>query len=421
MSARKPDPSRVEKPPATVPVTRGDVERTVAAPGQLVNTHEVALNMSVGGRLSEVNVRPGDTVTKGQRLAAIDTSDLQAKAQTEYANFVVAQTEYSQTVKAPSAAALRAARSSLASAQAAYKDLQLPPGENEVADLQAKLLNAEAALKRAQAAYDIAYAVNPAGIGGAPEGLELEKATNDYNAAKANYDKAFEKPKQGDVQSAAAKIAAAQADLAALTPVSETIAEAKAKLDRAQLAWQQAQAALDKAVLTAPMDGVVTEVSVRQGDSVSAGQALMVLADPKAVEAKASVIEEDLPAVREGQNVQVFLDAAPEAAVQGKVRRIVPKRMDGDRPLYPVYITFDSLPVHLAAGMSVDASIIIDKVSNALRLPRALVRAGAGDTATVEVWANGRREKRQVKVGLRGDTYVEIVDGLSEGEEVVGE
>jgi multidrug resistance efflux pump len=54
------------------------------------------------------------------------------------------------------------------------------------------------------------------------------------------------------------------------------------------------------------------------------------------------VIEEDLPLLQIGQPVEVFFDAVPEAAVHGRVARIVPQRLSGeDRPLYPVYITLD--------------------------------------------------------------------------------
>ena len=59
-----------------------------------------------------------------------------------------------------------------------------------------RLLNAEATLKQKQAAYDMAYKRDPAGIGGSSAGLDLEKATNDYNAAKANYDKEFEETEE---------------------------------------------------------------------------------------------------------------------------------------------------------------------------------------------------------------------------------
>jgi HlyD family secretion protein len=353
----------------------------------------------------------------------VDTAALVEDERQAHADALIAQAEYSQTVRGPSAVEVNAARADLVSAQAAYADLQKPPSENEVANLRATMLNAEAALKRAQAAYDSAFAFDPAGIGASPAALDLEKTTNDFNAAKANYDKAFEQTSDGKLRAASAQIASARAKLAGLQPAAEKVDAAKARLDKAVLTWEKTQADVAKAELIAPMDGVVIETKVREGEMLRAGDPVLVLSDPRAVEVKASVIEEDLPLVRVGQEVSVFFDAAPDAPVTGKVARISPKRIEGDRPLYPIYIELKGaeLPQGLAPGMSADASVIINKVADALRLPRAVVKAGSAGTAKVEVWANGQRELRTVKVGLRGDTYVEILDGLREGEEVVGE
>jgi HlyD family secretion protein len=404
-------------------VTRGSVEQTVTAPGQLINTRELVLSLDVGGRLAELNVRPGDTVTQGATLAAVDMADLREAEREAQADVLIAQAEYSQTVRGPSTTELNAVRAELAGAQAAYSDLQKPPSENEVATLRATMLNAEAALKRAQAAYDRAFAVDPAGIGASPAGLELEKATNDFNGARASYDRAFEKASDGQVRNAAAQIAAAKAKLASLEPIAEQIDAAKARLDKSRLIWEKASDDVRKTKLIAPINGVVIEVSAREGEMLRAGDPVIVLTDPKAVEVRASVIEEDLPLVRTGQEVSLFFDAAPDSPVTGIVARISPKRLEGDRPLYPIYIEVDSsqLPEGLAPGMSADASVIIAKVADALRLPRAVVKAPTGGTAQVDVWANGSRESRTVKVGLRGDTYVEVLGGVREGEEVVGE
>jgi HlyD family secretion protein len=73
----------------------------------------------------------------------------------------------------------------------------------------------------------------------------------------------------------------------------------------------------------------------------------------------------------------------------------------------------------MAPGMTVDASVVIDKREDVLRLPRSLVRTRADDTATLKVWNGVSTEERTVKVGLRGNQYVEILSGLAEGDQVV--
>ncbi len=130
--------------------------------------------------------------------------------------------------------------------------------------------------------------------------------------------------------------------------------------------------------------------------------------------------EEDYPLTRVGQTTQLFFDSQPDLVVTGTVTEIVPLRdASSTSPVYPVYIALDNVPEGLAPGMTVDGSILIAKRANVLRLPRALVHARSDGTAQVQVWANGRSETRTCKTGLRGDQYIEIVSGLSEGELVI--
>jgi RND family efflux transporter MFP subunit len=183
----------------------------------------------------------------------------------------------------------------------------------------------------------------------------------------------------------------------------------------------RAQHDLAATSLTAPFAGVILEVHTRLGESVPAGQVLFMLADPRAVEVRATLVEEDVPVVQPGQVASLFFDALPEAEVAGRVARIVPQRAPGDRPLFPLYLSIDKVPEGVAPGMTVDASIVIDSRENVLRLPRVLVRTRSDGTAQVEVWLGDRAETRTIKVGLRGDVFVEILEGLREGEAVVGE
>ena len=173
----------------------------------------------------------------------------------------------------------------------------------------------------------------------------------------------------------------------------------------------------------APFDGVVLDVLVQPGETLAAGQGVLLLTDPTRGEVRTTVIEEDLPLTQLGQTAEIFFDAQPEIGVQGTVARIVPRRVVGEeRPLYHVYLTLnDPIPPGVYPGMTADAAIIIARHSNVLRLPRALVPTRANGTATLALWQNGQEQPRTITVGLRGDAYVEIVDGLEVGDEVVAE
>lgn len=158
------------------------------------------------------------------------------------------------------------------------------------------------------------------------------------------------------------------------------------------------------------------------GDTTNAGTALIQLSDPQDLQVRSTVTEEDYRLIQIGQAAQIYLDAQPELVLSGKVTRIVPLRETGSAsPIYPIYIQLDQVPTGIAPGMTADASIQIAKRASVLRLPRALAHANADGIAQVQVWneARGQSQVHQVQIGLRGNQYVEIVNGLREGEQVV--
>ncbi|MEW6401771.1 MAG: efflux RND transporter periplasmic adaptor subunit [Chloroflexota bacterium] len=200
----------------------------------------------------------------------------------------------------------------------------------------------------------------------------------------------------------------------------ETIAEADNNLALKKAELDAAQTVLDNMELKAPFDGIVVDAEAVINQPYQASKALFKIIDPKALEIAANVTEEDFPLLSLGQEAEIFFDARPDVTVKGKISSIIPLRIEGsDTPLYNTYITLDEVPDGLADGMTADTAITIAKVEGALCLPRAVVRASSTDTTIVKVWDGVQETEREVTVGLRGDTYVEIISGLEEGEQVV--
>jgi len=459
--------------PSTVEVTRGDVQTTVTAPGHLVNTRETVLAFGAGGKLAQVYVRPGHQVSAGQVLAQLDQAPLLENVMAAQAELDAVQARKDQLQAGPSPAEWAAAQLALASAEARLSELTAGPSAAEIAAVeaevaaarnelehlrslpdpsariqaQAQLDKATAALQRAQAAYD--QVKNRPDAGMLPQALGLQQATIDYEAAKASLDAVRQKATPAALEAAQARLAAADAKLKQLKtgpsaddlalaelqvkkahaemaqlaagPSAADLRQAEAAVQLAELSLSKAQADVEAATLVAPFDGTVLEVNAGPGEMIAAATGLVLLADGSRLEVEATVIEEDLPLVQSGQQVELFFDAQPEAQVQGSVARIVPQRLPGDRPLYPVYITIAELPEGLVAGMTVDSSIVVDSRHGVLRLPRVLVQARSDGTATIQVWTGREAQERTVRVGLRGDVYVEILDGIAEGEEVVAQ
>jgi len=415
------DVSLTPTPPVTVPVTRGGIQQTVTAPGLLEGTRQVKLEMAVGGRLAELNVRPGATVRAGAVLARLEMGSLELAVQSAQAELTQKEANLKALSQPASAEDVASARAAVASAQAKLAETQAGPSEDELTQLSAEMLRKQITLKQAQWAYDqVAYRGD---VGAMPQASSLEQATIDYQEAQAAYKLAVKGPSEADVASARLQLAQAEAALAGKLrePDEAEVAGAQAAVEAARVQLAEAERDLAAATLTAPFDGVVLGVKANPGEMVVAGSELISLTDTAAVEVKGTVTEEDLPLVQVGQPAELFFDARPDVTVTGRVARIVPQRdAEASSPVYPIYITLDGAPSGLAPGMTVDASIIVAQRADVLRLPRALVRARADGTAQVKVWVNDHTEDRSVKVGLRGDQNVEIVEGLSEGEQVVG-
>jgi macrolide-specific efflux system membrane fusion protein len=365
-TSKTPEPTPT---PQTVSVTRCDVEQTVTAPGNLVNVNQAEVNMPTEGRLSSVNVRVGDKVQAGQILAELDpVTTTQAQL-----DLLEAEKELDT---------LQKRRTSLDYPRATndfIKDLrrQIKAAKQTVSALDDGAKKAEDAMVRSQLLASLTTA---------KENLKsLESKLNWYTS----------KPTENDVLAADSELALAQAK------------------------YDAAKAVLESLEIKAPFDGIVFEVSAEAGQTYHAEAALFTIGDPKALEVVANITEEDYPIVSVGQSVEVYFDARPEVTVKGKVERIIPKRIEGDRPLYNIYVELNEIPDGLADGMTSDTAITIAKHAGVLCLPRAVVRASSGDTTTVKVWDGLQEVTQEIKLGLRGDTYVEIVSGLDEDEQVV--
>lgn len=408
--------------PPTAPVERGDVTQSVTAPGQLVGAREQMLSPSLSGRISAINVRAGDHVKAGDVLAQLDDSAYQYTLQTAQATLASAQAKLNKRKEPPSEAAVTAARAQVASAQSAYSAAVAKNAHagDQIMVAKADLEKATVDLQQAQASYDrVAWRSD---IGMLPESHTLQKATIDYQSALSGYNLTAAEINDSTVKAAAQALAQAQSSLGTLTapPDAQDLAMDQSDVDAAQIAVNQAQDNLKRTQLLTPFDGVVQDIRQKVGDTVNAGAALIQLSDLKALEARATVTEEDYPLTRVGQAAELYFDSQPDLVVTGTVTSIVPLRdSTSTSPVYPVYISLENMPDNLAPGMTVDGSILIAKQSNVLRLPRALVHARSDGSAQIQVWNGRETQTRIVKAGLRGDQYVEIVSGLNEGEQVV--
>jgi RND family efflux transporter MFP subunit len=355
--------------PQTVPAVSCDVQQTVTAPGNLVNVDQTDVHMPATGRLSGVRVRVGDSVRAGQILAELDpVTTTQAQL-----DLLEVQEELEK---------LQKRRTSMDYPRATddfIKDLrrQVKAAKNAVSELDDAAKRAEDDMVRSQLLASLTTAKE-----------NLRKLESNLSWYTSN-------------------------------PTESEILAVDSELALAQAKYDAAKAILDSLQIKSPIHGIVFAISAEAGQTYQAETSLFTIGDPKALEVVANVTEEDYPLISVGQSVEVFFDARPEVTVHGKIDRIIPIRIEGDRPRYNIYITLNEVPDGLADGMTSDAAITIAKREGVLCLPRSVVRASGVDEVSLKVWNNQAIETRTVTIGLRGDSDVEILSGLSEGEQVV--
>ncbi len=200
--------------------------------------------------------------------------------------------------------------------------------------------------------------------------------------------------------------------------------------------------------LVAAMTGVVTKRYIEQGElitsgvsSFSSGTPVLQIADLSRMLVKMSINEVDVHKVRHGAPVEITIDAAKGVTFSGRVTRVAPAAVgaanaSGNNQQQPgggtnsvvnfaVEVTVDRPDSRLKPGMSARCAIIIGRCRGVLRLPKDTVPPQEV-TAKVQVVTEGVKDgkkadvftDRPIKVGLRGDTFVEITDGLKQGERI---
>lgn len=362
-------PQAVEEVP---PVVAG---REVVADAVVVPAQHARLSLSTGGIVDEVLVEEGDLVEAGQVLLRLDSArqaaalaqaeaqllraqrsvaDLQAGPRPEeilaaQAAVEAAQAQLARVEQGARPEEIAASEAALAGARASLQKVREGPREQELVAARADVANAAAALQLAQAAYDLVK-WDPQ-IQARPESLQLEQATNTYEAAQgrlnallsgataadiagarsqieqaqAQLDALKAPARSADVAAAEAEIARAQAqlDLVESGTRPETIAAAEAEVAAAEAAVEQARAALAETELLAPFAGTLASLDAKVGEQVGPGSPVAVLADLSRWQIETDDLTElNIVKIQEGDPVLIGFDAIPDLELRGKVARI---------------------------------------------------------------------------------------------------
>jgi len=349
--------------------TARDVFRSyVTASGEIVATRFADVGSSVMGRVVELSVREGERVRAGQTLARIDP--VQALSDTDAAAAQISALEAEQS--------------------GAQNQIAVATAEREAAE--ARALEASQALDRANELF--AAQLLPA--------AERDAAITAAGAARAQ------------VRAAQAAVARAEQALAA---AGRRVAQARAQATGAR-------DLLDKTNITAPMDGIVSRLQVRQGEMVviglqnQPGTTLMTISDLSSINAEVKVAEADVLRLEVGQPASVTLDAVPDTAFPGQVVEIgasaLPIQGTGAAAReFRVVVRLDAAPPSLRPGLTCDAEILAQERSDVVTVPLQAVvlrprTPGEPDAAGVFVVRDGRAVFTPVTAGIIGGLEIEV-------------
>ncbi|MCC7272019.1 MAG: efflux RND transporter periplasmic adaptor subunit [Alphaproteobacteria bacterium] len=348
------------------PARRGDLIQTVVASGHVETPFRVEIGSQITGTVAEVLVEEGQRVAKGQPLVSLDARELKAA-----------------TVQAEGAAAQAEARIRQ------LAELTLPAARQALAEAQANLRNAQSIFDRT-----------------------FELAKSGY-ATRAALDDA---QKNLDVARSQARTAELQVYTA--SPGGSDHVMARTQLEQARANLETATSRLAYATITAPRDGVLITRNVERGTVVQAGRTLLVLAPTGETQLVLQIDERNLGMVAVGQPAVASADAYPDQRFAAVVTYINPG-VDITRASVTVKLAVRDPPPYLRQDMTVSVDIEIARRAGTLVLPARSVRdALSGDPWVMGV-RSGRAYRQPVRLGLRGSTRFEILEGVAEGDVAV--
>lgn len=223
---------------------------------------------------------------------------------------------------------------------------------------------------------------------------EVEQAVEAERVARNNYETARVK---------AAVLAAGQVEEASL---------------REQLAVAQAQ--LAKTKIRAAVAGTVLTRDVEPGDLVQPGQTLFTIALTGNTEIRVPLDERNLPQLALQQNATVISDAYPDQSFPARINFIAPS-IDPQRGTVEVRLTVNPVPDFLRQDMTVSVNVETAKRARALAIPNDALSSIKGDKAVVLMVRDGKVQRQQITLGLRGLAMSEVKSGLSEGDQVLAD
>ncbi len=346
-------------------VQRSDLVQTVVASGRVEAPHRISVGAQLTGTVARVPVAEGQQVNAGDVLVELEASEL---------NALLLQAEVAAT--------------QARERQRQLVEVQAPVAAQALRQAKATLDNAAATLARNQDLYKRGF-VGDATLDEARKAVEL----------------------------ADAQWRSASRQLESLQPGGSDHALAQAAVAQADAAVQSARARAGYALLRAPAAGTLISRDVEAGDVVQPGKVLMTLSPSGKTQLVVQIDEKSMRLLAPGQPAWASADAYPLSRFAAQLVYINPG-VNAQTGAVEVKLDVPQPPAYLRQDMTVSVDIEVARRARVLLVPSDAVHQADGAT-WVDVVADGRAQRRAVRLGQAGAGHAEVLEGLAEGEQVM--
>lgn len=442
--------------------------------GTAESPFRVQISPKTVGRIEELTVRAGDSVTAGQVLVKIDPTELQGALAQAQANVAQARSRLAEAQLGSSAnsvgvqSQIAQQQAALTSAQADYNQVQqsyeaqVASADSAVADAAAKVssaksqvgnaraqlelqkanqANAKARLDRqlellnkgyiSQQAFDdvkTAYEVQQRQVDVAQGALEVaasaQASAEAQKRSAENNAKIVRQKGKADIAAAKAKVTQAQATLNVATAnksqtkaYKENLAALQAQVNAAEAQVTQAQAKLADVSLKSAIDGVVTQRNADPGALASPGQPVLIVEFLKWLYVECALPIESSAKVKVGDHGTITFDGLP-TPIEAQITNINPSADLQSRQI-SLLLKLDNASGAVKPGMFGKVAIVIAKHDVAVAVPREAVRKAQGVETVTVVDANNVAHSVKVLTGATDGRFTEVTSGVTAGEKVV--
>lgn len=419
----------------TVPVQSRNITVRISASGKIQPVQSVNISPKSPGLLAELNVEQGDNVTKGQIIGRMDNSEIKMRIIQYQANLDQAQAQLAESQAGSRPEEIAQAQARVAQAQAQLEIIRTGNRSQEIDQARAQVEAAKAALEltesRVKRYQNLAKE-------GAISADSLEQYISENRRAKANVleaEKRLSLARTGnrneDITKQEAVVMQEKQALRKLQNGTrpEEIARLQANVVAAAAQLKQQQVQLEDTIIRAPFDGIITQRYATLGGYVSpaisassnaSATSTSIVALARGLEVLVNVPEVDISYIKQGQKVEIIVDAYPDEVFNGYVRLVAPEAIvDQNVTSFQVRVALESGKDKLKSGMNVSEVIFIgDTINNALLIPQEVIVTKGGKTGVWVANTENKAEFRPITIGANIDSQIQVLEGLKAGEKV---